>query len=289
MRTTTSFSDAIERLEWDERKEDETPFKRWRQFTRRTALTGGAAGIAALILEACGSSSSSSSLDGDGRQRRQLGRGLDLRLEPGLQVHARQPRDDQPVLHADPERRRRRLQAARLLVPVDRVADEQRLRDGQRDEQRGQRRRQRDRASRSSTCTRSTARRKRRSGRASRSSPTTPTRRRTRGSRTSVRTCTSPASRWASTSRRSCRPVTWRCSSRRPARSTSSRGSTARMDTLKSHPSDHAARGRDRRGDPGRAVGDRLLRDRPSEHEGHVRGRRRQHPGRRADDPEARA
>jgi simple sugar transport system substrate-binding protein len=50
--------DAIERLEWDERKEEDTPFKRWRQLTRRTALTGGAAGIAAMVLEACGSSSS---------------------------------------------------------------------------------------------------------------------------------------------------------------------------------------------------------------------------------------
>jgi simple sugar transport system substrate-binding protein len=53
--------DAVERLEWDERKEDDNPVKRWRQVTRRTALTGGAAGVAALILEACGSSSSSSS------------------------------------------------------------------------------------------------------------------------------------------------------------------------------------------------------------------------------------
>jgi simple sugar transport system substrate-binding protein len=52
------LGDAVERLEWDERKEDETPFSRWRQLTRRTALTGGAAGIAAMILEACGSSSS---------------------------------------------------------------------------------------------------------------------------------------------------------------------------------------------------------------------------------------
>jgi simple sugar transport system substrate-binding protein len=52
--------DAVERLEWDERKEDDGPFKRWRQVTRRTALTGGAAGIAAMVLEACGSSKSSS-------------------------------------------------------------------------------------------------------------------------------------------------------------------------------------------------------------------------------------
>jgi simple sugar transport system substrate-binding protein len=55
------MGDAVERLEWDERKEEETPVKRWRQFTRRSALTGGAAGVAAMILEACGSSSSSSS------------------------------------------------------------------------------------------------------------------------------------------------------------------------------------------------------------------------------------
>jgi simple sugar transport system substrate-binding protein len=50
-------NDAIERLEWDERKEDDSPYKRLRQVTRRTALTGGAAGIAALALEACGGSS----------------------------------------------------------------------------------------------------------------------------------------------------------------------------------------------------------------------------------------
>jgi simple sugar transport system substrate-binding protein len=51
------FGDALERLEWDERKQEETPIKRWRQVTRRTALTGGAAGLAAAILEACGGSS----------------------------------------------------------------------------------------------------------------------------------------------------------------------------------------------------------------------------------------
>ena len=53
--------DAIERLEWDERKDEDTPFKTMRQITRRTALTGSAAGIGALILQACGGSSSSSS------------------------------------------------------------------------------------------------------------------------------------------------------------------------------------------------------------------------------------
>jgi simple sugar transport system substrate-binding protein len=53
--------DAVERLEWDERKDEDTPHKRLRQFTRRTALTGGVAGIAAVMIEACGSSSKSSS------------------------------------------------------------------------------------------------------------------------------------------------------------------------------------------------------------------------------------
>jgi simple sugar transport system substrate-binding protein len=53
--------DAIERLEWGERKQEETPHKNWRQLTRRTALTGAAAGIAAAALEACGSSKSTSS------------------------------------------------------------------------------------------------------------------------------------------------------------------------------------------------------------------------------------
>jgi simple sugar transport system substrate-binding protein len=52
--------EAVERLEWDERKQEDTPLKKLHQVTRRTALTGGAAGIVALALEACGSSSSSS-------------------------------------------------------------------------------------------------------------------------------------------------------------------------------------------------------------------------------------
>ncbi len=55
--------DAVERLEWDEHKQgkQDDPRTRWHQVTRRGALTGGAAGIAALMLEACGSSSSSTS------------------------------------------------------------------------------------------------------------------------------------------------------------------------------------------------------------------------------------
>jgi simple sugar transport system substrate-binding protein len=50
--------EAIERLEWSERGEDVTPASRFRGVSRRTALTGGAAGVAALVLNACGGSSS---------------------------------------------------------------------------------------------------------------------------------------------------------------------------------------------------------------------------------------
>jgi simple sugar transport system substrate-binding protein len=53
--------DAMERLEWNDRKVPEGPHKNWRQLTRRTALTGGAAAIAAAALEACGSSKSTTS------------------------------------------------------------------------------------------------------------------------------------------------------------------------------------------------------------------------------------
>jgi simple sugar transport system substrate-binding protein len=53
--------EAIERLEWADAKEDDTPESRLRAMTRRTALTGGAAGIAAAIITACGGGGSTSS------------------------------------------------------------------------------------------------------------------------------------------------------------------------------------------------------------------------------------
>ncbi|WP_084286240.1 sugar ABC transporter substrate-binding protein [Solirubrobacter soli] len=52
--------DALERLEWAEGKQEQTPVTKWRAVTRRTALTGGAAGLAAAMLGACGSSGNSS-------------------------------------------------------------------------------------------------------------------------------------------------------------------------------------------------------------------------------------
>ncbi len=55
-----SAHDALERLEWADAKEEETPQSRFRAFTRRAALTGGAAGMAAVALEACGGGGTSS-------------------------------------------------------------------------------------------------------------------------------------------------------------------------------------------------------------------------------------
>src|SRR3954454_19488810 len=49
--------DVLERLEWVDGRSEGGPPKRWLEMTRRTALSGGAAGIAALVLEACGGSS----------------------------------------------------------------------------------------------------------------------------------------------------------------------------------------------------------------------------------------
>ena len=49
-----SAHEAIERLEWADAKEEDTPESRLRALTRRTALTGGAAGLATAILTACG-------------------------------------------------------------------------------------------------------------------------------------------------------------------------------------------------------------------------------------------
>ena len=49
-----TLGEAIERLEWADGKQEETPHSRMRAITRRTALTGGAAGVAAAILAACG-------------------------------------------------------------------------------------------------------------------------------------------------------------------------------------------------------------------------------------------
>jgi len=46
--------EAIERLEWEDSKQEETPHTRVAAITRRTALTGGAAGVVATMIAACG-------------------------------------------------------------------------------------------------------------------------------------------------------------------------------------------------------------------------------------------
>ena len=53
--------EAIERLEFSDAKEGDTPRNRARAVTRRTALTGAGAGLATAIIAACGGSSSPSS------------------------------------------------------------------------------------------------------------------------------------------------------------------------------------------------------------------------------------
>jgi simple sugar transport system substrate-binding protein len=46
--------EAIERLEWLDSKQEETPHTRLGAFTRRAALTGGAAGLVSTVIAACG-------------------------------------------------------------------------------------------------------------------------------------------------------------------------------------------------------------------------------------------
>ena len=53
--------DALERLEWQDARQEQTPYSRLASVTRRTALTGGAAGLVATVLAACGSDSNTSS------------------------------------------------------------------------------------------------------------------------------------------------------------------------------------------------------------------------------------
>ena len=54
MSEQNAIGDALERLEWNDRKSGNV--SKAAQLTRRTALTGGAAGLAAVLLEACGGS-----------------------------------------------------------------------------------------------------------------------------------------------------------------------------------------------------------------------------------------
>jgi simple sugar transport system substrate-binding protein len=68
MADTDSAHEALERLEWDDARRgvDDSPQSRMWQFTRRAALTGGAAGTAAFLLDACGGGTKSSSASSGG-------------------------------------------------------------------------------------------------------------------------------------------------------------------------------------------------------------------------------
>jgi simple sugar transport system substrate-binding protein len=47
-------NDALERLEWQDAREEETPQSRFAAMTRRAALTGGAAAVVSTAIAACG-------------------------------------------------------------------------------------------------------------------------------------------------------------------------------------------------------------------------------------------
>src|SRR5947209_18449033 len=66
MTDSDSAHDALERLEWEDARRgvDDSPQSRLRQFTRRAALTGGAAGLAAFALDACGGGTKTSGASG---------------------------------------------------------------------------------------------------------------------------------------------------------------------------------------------------------------------------------
>ena len=56
-RDDDAVDEVVERLEFGDRKNGDDlrkQNKRWLDMTRRTALTGGAAGLATLILQPCG-------------------------------------------------------------------------------------------------------------------------------------------------------------------------------------------------------------------------------------------
>jgi len=76
--------EAVERLEWQERTDEPSPIDRWRTVTRRTALTGGAAGITAFLLNACGgdnkSSTSKAAQDGGTPASGVFGEGNELKF-----------------------------------------------------------------------------------------------------------------------------------------------------------------------------------------------------------------
>ena len=108
---------------------DDVGKEQW-EFSRRRFLryAGGAAaagsayaGLAGLL----GAEGANAASAGARKQRHRV-----LREPPEVQVRDGQPRDDELVLHGDDLRAPGRLRHHRLLVPVDRLDDLDRQRDG---------------------------------------------------------------------------------------------------------------------------------------------------------------
>jgi simple sugar transport system substrate-binding protein len=62
-----TIGDALERLEWSDEKSGDVP--KITQITRRVALTGGAAGLTAALLDACGGSGGGANTNANARSR----------------------------------------------------------------------------------------------------------------------------------------------------------------------------------------------------------------------------
>ena len=75
-----AVGDALERLEWRDKRSGS--ISKAAQLTRRTALTGGAAGLAAVLLEACGSSGGTGTATAQAAVGLDSG-GVDLRRKGG--------------------------------------------------------------------------------------------------------------------------------------------------------------------------------------------------------------
>ena len=195
-----------------------------------------------------------------------------------------------PFFVPDQVRRRRRLQAAGLQLPVDGLGEQQRQRDGQRVQQRGQREggRHRGGARRPEGLQRPDPEGARRRhpgrrlqrGRAGQRA----------GSPTSARTCSCPDRRWASASSTSSATGDVALFIATPGSLNIQPRIDGAIDAIKKSGkaityhtvATGAARAEG-------AVHDRRLLARPQGHQGDVRRRRRQHPGRRPGDPEVQA
>ena len=278
-------NDALERLEWQDAREEETPQSRFAAISRRAALTGGAAGLVSTTIAACG---------GDGNKpassKAQSGTPASgiFKSSGKLEVRVGQPRDDEPVLRADPLRRRGRLQAARLQLPVHRFQELQRQRDGQRVQHRRHRRRRRHRG----LPRRQEGVQPARRGGAEGQDPGPRLQRGRAEQRAAGLHRPGPVRlrRGDGQADPGSRPLGRRRAVHRHARAVQHPAADRRRPQRPQEGLGHqAARHHHRRRAAGGAVGDQRLRPEPPRDQGLLRRRRRQHAGAGADDPEAEA